>query len=195
MHRTLVPAILLIGTVSTVSTVRAETVMTVATVPMVDTVKTVLPLAATRSAKFTTTKGTWMSVDVSPDGQKIIFDLLGDLYTLPIAGGKATRITSGIAYDAQPRWSPDGRQITFISDRTGGDNVWLAAGDGSNARPLTNGNFSSYVSPEWMPDGKYVVASRSPVAFGVPKLWMYDVEGGNGVARARLDPRRSTALR
>jgi len=88
------------------------------TIGTVDTVKKVLPLAATRSAKFTTTKGTWLSVDVSPDGQKIIFDLLGDLYTLPIAGGKATRITSGIAYDAQPRWSPDGRQITFISDRT-----------------------------------------------------------------------------
>src|SRR6185436_12009125 len=91
----------------------------------------------------------------------------------------------GIAYDAQPRWSPDGRQITFISDRTGGDNVWVAASDGSNARPLTNGNFSSYVSPEWMPDGKYIVASRAPVAFGVPKLWMYDVEGGNGVALTR----------
>ena len=103
-----------------------------------DTVKKVLPLAPTRSAKFTTTKGTWMSVDVSPDGQKIVFDLLGDLYTLPIAGGKATRITSGIAYDAQPRFSPDGRRIVFLSDRTGGENVWLGQrATAADSRPLT----------------------------------------------------------
>ncbi len=188
-------SLILFGTVatvlSTVATVHAATFETVATVGTVvavtaDTVKKVLPLAPTRSAKFTTTKGTWLSVDVSPDGSKIVFDLLGDLYTIPIAGGKATRLTSGIAYDAQPRWSPDGRRIVFISDRTGGDNVWLAASDGSGARPLTTGNYSSYVSPEWMPDGKYVVASRSASLFGVPKLWLYDVQGGSGVALTRV---------
>jgi Tol biopolymer transport system component len=55
-----------------------------------------------------------MSLDVSPDGQKIVFDLLGDLYTIPITGGKATRITSGIAFDAQPRWSPDGKRLVHL---------------------------------------------------------------------------------
>jgi len=82
-----------------------------------------LPLAAPRKATFTATEGTWMSVDVSPDGQTIIFDLLGDLYTLPITGGKATRITEGMAFDAQPRFSPDGESVVFVSDRSGGDNV------------------------------------------------------------------------
>ena len=66
-----------------------------------------LPLETTRKAEFTTTHASWMSLDVSPDGKTIVFDLLGDLYTLPIAGGKATRLTSGPAFDAQPRYSPD----------------------------------------------------------------------------------------
>ncbi len=71
---------------------------------------------ANRPLTFTVTEGTWMSVDVSPDGRTIVFDLLGDLYTLPIAGGQARRITDGRAYDTQPRWSPDGGTIVFASD-------------------------------------------------------------------------------
>ena len=67
-----------------------------------------LPLEPARHVRFAANRGTWMSVDVSPDGQTIVFDLLGDLYTLPVAGGTAVRLTSGLAYDAQPRWSPDG---------------------------------------------------------------------------------------
>src|SRR5215471_4072446 len=84
-----------------------------------------LPLITERSLSFTTTEGTWMSLDLSPDGRTIVFDLLGDLYTLPIAGGKATRITSGQAFDAQPHWSPDGKHVVFTSDRSGSGNLWI----------------------------------------------------------------------
>src|SRR5258708_4406934 len=83
-----------------------------------------LPLETTRRLQFTTDEGTWLSLDVSPDGRSIVFDLLGDLYTLPLTGGKATRITSGPAFDTQARFSPDGRSIVFVSDRSGSDNVW-----------------------------------------------------------------------
>ena len=65
-----------------------------------------LPLRTTRIARFTTDEGTWMSLAVSPDGRTVMFDLLGDIYTVPITGGKATRLTDGLAFDAQPRWSP-----------------------------------------------------------------------------------------
>jgi Tol biopolymer transport system component len=126
-----------------------------------------------------------MSLDVSPDGQTIVFDMLGDLYTLPITGGKATRITSGLGYDAQPRFSPDGKRLTFISDRSGGDNIYISSADGTGIRRVTYGNQGWYVSPEWMPDGKYLVASAAAGGFGQLRLTLYDVEGGTGVALTR----------
>ncbi|MES2523421.1 MAG: amidohydrolase family protein [Gemmatimonadota bacterium] len=140
-----------------------------------------LPLKATRTAEFTTSKGTWLSLDVSPDGSTIVFDLLGDLYTLPIAGGKATRLTSGMAFDVQPRFSPDGKRLAFVSDRSGGENVWTMSLDRKDTTQITKGNLNMYVSPEWTPDGRYVVASRSGGLGGTGKLWMYHVDGGNGI--------------
>lgn len=132
-----------------------------------------LPLPAARKATFTATKGTWISLDVSPDGRTIVFDLLGDLYTLPIEGGKATRITEGMAFDAQPRFSPDGQWIVFVSDRSGGDNVWAMRLDFTDTVQITEGNNSLYFSPEWMPDGEHIVVSRSGGLGGAAKLEMY----------------------
>ncbi len=143
-----------------------------------------LPLKAARTHTFTTTKGTWMSLDVSPDGQTIVFDLLGDLYTMPITGGKATRLSSGLAYEGMPRFSPDGKKIVFVSDRSGGDNVWMMSLDMKDTTQLTRGNNNLYISPEFTPDGKYVIASRSGGLGGAAKLWMYHVDGGNGVPLA-----------
>ena len=88
-----------------------------------------------------TTDGTWMSVDVSPDGKEIVFDLLGDLYTMPIGGGEAKALTTGIAWDMQPRYSPNGKWIAFTSDRGGGDNVWVMNRDGSNPKQVTKETF------------------------------------------------------
>src|SRR5437867_7177553 len=96
-----------------------------------------LPLKPTRTVDFTTSEGTWISLDVSPDGQTLVFELLGDLYTLPLSGGEAKRITSGPAFDSQPRYSPNGKQIVFLSDRSGSENIWVCDADGANARPVT----------------------------------------------------------
>ena len=144
-----------------------------------------LPLEAKRSASFTATEGTWISLDVSPDGRTIVFDLLGDLYTMPVAGGQATAITHGLAFDAQPRFSPDGKRVAFVSDRTGGDNVWLLDLATGDTTQLTKGNDNAYVSPEWSPDGKYVVVSRSTTLFGTAKLQLFHVDGGSGIPLIR----------
>jgi len=106
-----------------------------------------LPLITERSLSFTTSEATWLSLDLSPDGKTIVFDLLGDLYTLPITGGEATRITGGQAYDMQPAFSPDGKKLAFISDRNGSENVWIANADASHARAITTTERESYMSP------------------------------------------------
>ncbi|MBA3559714.1 MAG: PD40 domain-containing protein [Gemmatimonadaceae bacterium] len=141
-----------------------------------------LPLKSARTVKFTTDEGTWLSLDVSPDARTIVFEMLGDLYTLPIAGGKAMRITDGMAFDAQPRYSPDGKHIVFVSDRNGSENVWVMDSDGKNARGITKMEKTQFVSPEWTPDGKYIAVSRNAAQWApVYELYLYHKDGGSGV--------------
>jgi Tol biopolymer transport system component len=141
-----------------------------------------LPMEPERWARFSTSEGTWISLDVSPDGQSIVFDLLGDLYTVPIMGGRATRLTSGSSHDMQPRFSPDGRRIVFVSDRSGDDNLYLMNADGTGLRPLTDGVDSRYFSPTWTPDGREIVVTRNALLLPGPgQLWVYHVDGGRGL--------------
>jgi Tol biopolymer transport system component len=143
--------------------------------------KGLLPLedGPTQTLSFTATEGSWISVDVSPDGQTLVFDLLGDIYTMPMAGGTATRLTSGMGYNAQPRFSPDGNRIVFVSDRDGGDNVWVLSTDLTDTIQVTRGKTNGYLSPVFTPDGAYVVASKGGRA---QKPWIYHLEGGSGTA-------------
>jgi Tol biopolymer transport system component len=113
-----------------------------------------LPLITTRTLKFSTNEGTWISLDVAPDGNTIVFELLGDLYTLPIGGGAATRITSGPGYDTQPRYAPDGRRLVFLSDRNGSENLWLANADGTEPRALSKAERTNFVSPPGPPTAR-----------------------------------------
>jgi Tol biopolymer transport system component len=146
-----------------------------------------LPLVPTRRVHFKTSEGTWMSLDVSPDGRAIIFDLLGQLYALPLAGGKAKAITSGMAFNAQPRFSPDGRHIVFTSDRDGWVNVWIAKSDGTQARQITHFYWSDgrtmVASPVWTPDGRSVVVSeRIGGLLDGMRLAEYAIRGGRAIA-------------
>ncbi len=142
-----------------------------------------LPLEPTREIRFTTSEGSWISVDISPDGATLVFDLLGDLYTLPVDGGAATPLLTGPAFESQPRFSPDGSEIVFVSDRSGGQNLWVLSTDGSDTTQITRGNDNLYTSPEWSPDGQYLVASRtfSPLG-GAAKPWLFHRDGGSGIA-------------
>jgi len=118
------------------------------------------PPLTTRSIPVDVTEGTWMSLDVSPDGSTIAFDLLGDIYTLPIAGGEATAIASGLPWEIQPRFSPDGSRLAFTSDRAGGDNIWIMNTDGTDRRQLTDESFRLLNNPTWSPDGRYIAARK-----------------------------------
>lgn len=140
-----------------------------------------LPLAPGRTIEFTTDEGSWLSLDVSPDGQTIVFELLGDLYTLPITGGTATPLTQGMQFDSQPRFSPDGKKVAFISDYSGSENVWIMTLDKSDTTQVTKDKSSLFHSPEWTPDGNYIVVSRVEGGLGVSKPWMYHVDGGSGL--------------
>lgn len=138
-----------------------------------------LPLRPTRTLSFTTKTGNWMSSDVSRDGSTIVFDLLGDIYTMPIAGGKATPLTRGMGFDAQPRFSPDGKKVVFVSDRSGGYNLWTISLDKKDTVQITTGNTQTYESPVWTPDGQYIIATRGQ------KLWLFPEKGGTGIQLIR----------
>ena len=137
----------------------------------------------TDSVKFTTTEGTWMNLDVSPDGNEIVFDLLGDIFTIPITGGDATLVSGGPAFDVQPRYSPDGSKISFTSDRAGGDNIWIMNRDGSDAKQISKEKFRLLNNATWTPDGNYLIARKhftSTRSIGAGEMWMFHIPGGGG---------------
>jgi imidazolonepropionase-like amidohydrolase/Tol biopolymer transport system component len=134
--------------------------------------------------KLSTNEGTWMNLDVSPDGKHIAFDLLGDIYLMPITGGKATLLREGIPFEIQPRFSPDGKKLSFTSDAGGGDNIWTMNLDGSNAKQITKETFRLLNNAVWTPDGNYLIARKhftSGRSLGAGEMWMYHITGGKGL--------------
>ncbi len=142
------------------------------------------PPGPSREVQIQVSEGTWMSLDVSPDGREIVFDLLGDIYLLPIDGGRARAITSGVAWDMQPRFSPDGSRIAFTSDRGGGDNIWVMGADGADPKAVTKETFRLLNSPAWAPDGEFIAARKhftSRRSLGAGEIWLYHRSGGEGL--------------
>jgi imidazolonepropionase-like amidohydrolase/Tol biopolymer transport system component len=142
----------------------------------------------TSKVAFDTSEGTWMNVDVSPDGARVVFDLLGDLYVMPIGGSTAaapaTRLTTGPAFDMQPRFSPDGRRIAFTSDRGGLFNIWVMDADGKNPTAVSREEKWWVNSPAWAPDGDFIFARKhfvSTRSLGAGEVWMYHRSGADGV--------------
>jgi imidazolonepropionase-like amidohydrolase/Tol biopolymer transport system component len=137
-----------------------------------------------KELKINTSEGTWMNLDVSPDGQKIVFDMLGDIFIIPVTGGKATALRTGHAFEVQPRFSPDGSKISFTSDAGGGDNIWTMNADGSDAKQITKEDFRLLNNAVWTPDGQYLIARKhftSQRSLGAGELWMYHITGGSGI--------------
>jgi imidazolonepropionase-like amidohydrolase/Tol biopolymer transport system component len=150
-----------------------------------------VPHGPTHVAEFETGEGTWMNVDVSPDGRTLVFDLLGDLYTLPITGGRATAILTGPAYETMPRFSPDGARIAFTSDRDGLENIWTADVRGGDLEQISRERERQVSNPAWTPDGQYIVARkhfRNTRSLGAGEMWLYHTGGGAGL---RMTDRRN----
>lgn len=134
--------------------------------------------------EFNTTEGTWMNIDVSPDGEQIVFDLLGDIYLMSIDGGEAEVLRNNLAYEVQPRFSPDGSKISFTSDAGNGDNIWVMNSDGSDAKQVTDEDFRLLNNAVWTPDGEYLIARKhytSTRSLGAGEIWMYHHSGGSGI--------------
>ncbi len=144
-----------------------------------------------KEVNFTVNEGTWMNLDVSPDGKEVVFDMLGDIYIMPITGGQATTLRYGLALDVQPRFSSDGLKVLFTSDDGAGDNIWIMNKNGGHAKQLTKENFRLLNNPIFTPDGKYVIARKhftSTRSLGAGELWMYHINGGNGL---QLTPKKN----
>lgn len=144
------------------------------------------PRGTTRTIDFTTDEGTWMTVDQAAGG-RLVFDLLGHVYALPAAGGDATLLTrdAGVSLNFQPAISPDGSRIAFVSDRGGQNNLWVMEADGSRPRIIEQNLKVRHSLPAWTPDGRFIVARRSPLGGGVGRpaeIWLYSADGGRGVA-------------
>ncbi|MEO7311919.1 MAG: amidohydrolase family protein [Chitinophagaceae bacterium] len=137
-----------------------------------------------KDVSFKVTEGTWMNLDVSPDGKDIVFDLLGDIYTIPMSGGAARVLRQGLPFEVQPRYSPDGKKILFTSDAGGGDNIWTMDRDGSHATQVTKESFRLLNNATWAPDGNYIIARKhftSGRSLGAGELWIYHKSGGGGL--------------
>ena len=142
------------------------------------------PEGTYKEISFSVNEGTWMNLDVSPDGNEIVFDLLGDIYSISSTGGEAKLLHGGHAFEVQPRYSPDGKKILFTSDAGGGDNCWVMDRDGKNARQITKEDFRLLNNGVWTPDGEYIIARKhftSQRSLGAGELWMYHISGGKGL--------------
>ena len=141
-----------------------------------------LSLTPTRTLRYDAHEATWMQPDMSPDGRTILFDLLGDIYALDAGGGTAQPLLTGMAFERNPVFSPDGKQFAFLSDRSGVTNLWIANADGTGLKQLSQDqSLAIYSSPAWSPDGRSVYVSRTVHSILAFELFMYDRDGGSGI--------------
>lgn len=121
----------------------------------------------------TITEGTNIAVSVSPDHERLVMDLQGVLWTMPLTGGKATKVTGNFADPALPDWSPDGERIVFQSYKTGNYHIWIMRPDGTDVHQLTFGSYD-HREPSFSPDGTRVAFSSD--RGGNYDIWVLNLE-------------------
>ena len=116
-------------------------------------------LAAVSASGFAENPRWLRNTAISPDGATIAFTCRGDIFTVPSAGGTATQLTSGAAYDTSPVWSPDSKTIVFASDREGSLDLYAVEAKGGTPRRITTSSGSE--SPLAFIDGSTVIYQSS----------------------------------
>ena len=94
--------------------------------------------------------------DIAPDGKRAVFSARGDVFTAPAKEGSIRNLTRtpGIR-EHKVSWSPDGRSIAYVSDRTGEDEIYVAPQDGlGKEQQITSGHKGFMFPPQWSPDSK-----------------------------------------
>ena len=142
------------------------------------------PMGEFTKVSIDTKTCTWCSVSVTPDGKTLIFDLLGDIYSMPATGGEAKALTQGAAWDIQPQVSPDGQHIAFISDRDGGENIYIMDLNGENVTAVSKEKINTVHDPAWSADGRYIGVRKgfmSTRSIAAGEVWLYHRGGGGGL--------------
>jgi Tol biopolymer transport system component len=151
-----------------------------------------LPLKTDRKLTFQTDEATWLALDVNPTDKCIVFELLGDLYSLPFSGGEAKLLIGGLGMETQPVFSPDGESIAFLSDRDGAENLWISDSTGATLKQITKDSTATFVSPAWSPDGQFLAVSRITPQSRTAEIWMYHRDGGAGIQVTKAAEREGT---
>lgn len=148
-----------------------------------------LSLVPARTLNLSLHEATWMQPDVSPDGNTILFNILGDIYAVDAQGGQARPVLTGQAFETAPVYSPDGRSIAFISDRSGVTNLWVANADGTNPRQVSREDrLTVFAAPAWAPDGSAVYVSRMKHPVLAFELWRFPLDGAEGKVVVKAQP-------
>ncbi|HKR84398.1 MAG TPA: S41 family peptidase [Terriglobales bacterium] len=110
--------------------------------------------------------------DIAPDGKRAVFSARGDVFTAPAKEGSIRNLTrtTGIR-EHKVSWSPDGRWIAYVSDRTGEDEIYIVPQDGlGKEQPVTSGHKGFMFPPAWSPDSKKVAWADQKL-----NLWYSDI--------------------
>jgi len=115
---------------------------------------------------------------ISPDGSRIAFAALGDLYVMSASGGKPENLTRDSAMDVDPAWAPDGQSLVYSSDRGGGlPQLWVRDLRTGQSRQLTHMD-TQPLGADWSPDGTRIAFIDVDGRWGVAGLCVIDVRTG-----------------
>ncbi len=118
------------------------------------------------------------SYDLSPSTKRAVVTVHGEIFSIATDRGDVQRVTQSFSREGDPAWSPDGKLIAFVSDKSGRDEIWIAHEDGTGLKKLTESEGEKQAI-QWAPDSKALMYAASD-----HKLYRYDFETARGAVIA-----------